>query len=40
VLPAHLARREIHHEPDNPSCGCGQAMKRMGQDVAVQRQSG
>jgi transposase len=34
VLPAHLARREIHHEPDNTTCGCGQAMKRMGQDVA------
>jgi transposase len=33
-LPAHLPRREIRHEPDNTTCGCGQAMKRIGQDVA------
>ena len=34
VLPAHLPRREIHHEPEDTTCGCGQLMKRMGQDVA------
>ena len=33
-LPAHLPRREIRHEPDNTTCGCGQAMQRIGQDVA------
>ena len=33
-LPAHLPRREIHHEPENTTCGCGQAMKRIGEDVA------
>jgi len=33
-LPAHLARREIRHEPDDTTCGCGQAMKRIGEDVA------
>ena len=33
-LPAHLPRREIRHEPDNTTCGCGQAMQRFGQDVA------
>jgi transposase len=34
VLPAHLPRREIHHEPEDTTCGCGQPMQRMGQDVA------
>ena len=33
-LPAHLPRREIRHEPDNTTCGCGCAMKRIGEDVA------
>jgi transposase len=33
-LPANLPRREIHHEPENTTCGCGQAMKRIGEDVA------
>ena len=33
-LPAHLPRREIRHEPDNTTCGCGQAMKRIGEDVS------
>jgi len=33
-LPAHLPRREIRHEPQDTTCGCGQAMKRIGQDVA------
>ncbi len=34
VLPAQLPRREIHHEPEDTTCGCGQPMRRMGQDVA------
>ena len=33
-LPAHLPRREIHHEPENTTCACGCALKRIGQDVA------
>jgi transposase len=33
-LPAHLPRREIRHEPDSTTCGCGQVMKRIGEDVA------
>ena len=33
-LPAHLPRREIHHEPESTRCGCGQAMTRIGEDVA------
>ncbi len=28
------ARREIRHEPEDTTCGCGQAMKRIGEDVA------
>jgi transposase len=34
MLPAHLPRVEIHHEPEDTTCGCGRAMKRMSQDVA------
>ena len=34
MLPAHLPRREIRHEPQDTTCGCGQAMKRIGEDVA------
>ena len=33
-LPAHLPRREIRHESEHTTCGCGQAMKRIGEDVA------
>jgi len=33
-LPSHLPRREIRHEPADTTCGCGQAMKRIGEDVA------
>ncbi|WP_047197276.1 IS66 family transposase [Caldimonas brevitalea] len=33
-LPAHLPRREIRHEPQNTICGCGQAMQRIGEDIA------
>ncbi len=34
TLPAHLPRREIHHEPENTMCACGCALKRIGEDVA------
>jgi transposase len=34
VLPPSLPRREIHHEPENTTCSCGCAMKRISQDVA------
>jgi transposase len=33
-LPANLPRRVIAHEPDSTMCGCGCAMKRIGEDVA------
>jgi transposase len=33
-LPANLPRREIHHEPENTTCGCGTPMQRIGEDVA------
>lgn len=33
-LPADLPRREIRHEPENTTCGCGCQMKRIGEDVA------
>lgn len=33
-LPAHLARREIRHEPETTTCACGCQLKRIGEDVA------
>jgi transposase len=33
-LPANLPRREIRHEPENTTCSCGCALKRIGEDVA------
>jgi transposase len=33
-LPANLPRREIHHEPETTTCGCGTPMQRIGEDVA------
>jgi hypothetical protein len=33
-LPAQLPRQEFRHEPDSNVCGCGQALKRIGEDVA------
>jgi transposase len=33
-LPENLPRRDIHHEPENTTCGCGCRLKRIGQDVA------
>jgi transposase len=34
MLPESLPRREIQHEPENTTCGCGCQLKRIGQDVA------
>ena len=34
ALPANLPRREIRHEPETTTCGCGCQMKRIGEDVA------
>ena len=33
-LPANLPRREIRHEPETTTGGCGCQMKRIGEDVA------
>lgn len=33
-LPAHLPRVDIAHEPVDTTCGCGQAMNRISQDVS------
>jgi transposase len=33
-LPPQLPRREIRHEPENTTCGCGTPMQRIGEDVA------
>jgi transposase len=33
-LPAELPRREIRHEPEDTTCGCGTPMQRIGEDVA------
>lgn len=33
-LPAHLPRRDVRHEPQDTTCGCGTPMKRIGEDVA------
>jgi transposase len=34
ALPDGLPRRDVSHEPDNTTCGCGEAMKRVGEDVS------
>ncbi len=34
ALPERLPRREVHHEPEDTTCGCGQAMQRIGEDVS------
>lgn len=34
ALPDRLPRRDVSHEPDNTTCGCGEAMKRVGEDVS------
>lgn len=33
-LPSNLPRREIRHEPASTTCGCGKAMKRIGEEVS------
>jgi transposase len=33
VLPDHLRRVDYHHEPENTTCECGQAMVRIGEDI-------
>lgn len=33
-LPPHLPQREIRHEPASTVCGCGCALRRIGEDVA------
>jgi len=33
-LPAHLPRVEMRHEPEHIVCGCGGALKRIGEDVS------
>lgn len=33
-LPANLPRREIRHEIESTTCGCGCQLKRIGEDVA------
>ena len=34
ALPEHLKRVEHHHEPENTTCVCGEAMVRIGEDVS------
>ena len=34
ALPEHLKRIEHHYEPENTTCGCGEAMVRIGEDVS------
>ena len=34
VLPAHLPRREVRHEPESTTCVCGCQLQCIGQDVA------
>jgi len=37
ALPAHLPRRDVHHEPESSTCatpGCGCQMRRIGEDVS------
>lgn len=33
-LPDHLRRVDHHHEPADTTCGCGQPMSRVGEDVS------
>ena len=33
-LPPHLPRRDVPHEPTDTTCDCGEAMQRIGEDVA------
>jgi len=34
ALPEGLPRRDVRHEPEDTTCGCGQALQRIGEDVS------
>src|SRR4051812_10891631 len=34
ALPERFPRRDVHHEPQNTTCSCGCAMKRIGEDIS------
>lgn len=34
ALPANLPRVDRHHEPENTTCACGCALKRIGEDIS------
>jgi transposase len=34
ALPERFPRREVRHEPQDTTCGCGSAMKRVGEDIS------
>ena len=34
VLPAHLPRRDIPHEPDSTVCSCGCQLERIGEEIS------
>ena len=34
LLPTHLPRTVLRHEPDSTQCGCGAALERIGEDVS------
>lgn len=34
LLPAHLPRVEVRHEPEQTTCTCGSELKRIGEDVS------
>lgn len=33
ALPERFPRREVRHEPENTTCACGCALKRVGEDI-------
>lgn len=35
ALPANLPRVDRHHEPENTTCACGCALKRIGEDISA-----
>ncbi|KVO25105.1 IS66 family transposase [Burkholderia ubonensis] len=34
LLPSHLPRTDIHHEPDDITCSCGRRRARIGEDIS------
>ena len=34
ALPERFPRREVRHEPENTTCACGCALKRIGEDIS------